>query len=58
MPYPTIAKPVKVGLTAQEVKRLTLWKWQYSLQSQGFTRSEADHLLFLKWAYAKGRVAG
>jgi hypothetical protein len=57
MPYPTVAKPVKAVLTAQEVHRLTLWKWQYRLQSEGFTKREAEHLIFLAWRDAKGMVA-
>lgn len=40
-------------LTAQDMRRLTLYKWKYSLESAGFTSHEAGHLLFLKWLYAR-----
>jgi hypothetical protein len=43
------------SLTAAEVRALTLYKWRYSLESYGFTRQEAEHLLFLKWLYARRR---
>lgn len=39
------------ALTATDVRRLTLYKWRYSLRSAGFTAREAAHLLFLRWLY-------
>ena len=45
--------PAGVLLTAQDVRRLTLFKWRYSLESAGFTSRQAAHLLFLKWLYAR-----
>lgn len=51
------ARPVRGGvratLTAQDVRRLTLFKWRYSLESAGFTSRTAEHLLFLKWLHAR-----
>jgi len=44
---------LRAALTAQDVRRLTLFKWRYSLESAGFTSQQAAHLLFLKWLYAR-----
>jgi len=40
-----------MNLTATEIRRLTLFKWQYALEAQGFSHQEAARLLFLKWLY-------
>lgn len=40
------------GLTAAQVRALTLFKWRYSLQATGFNRQESERLLFMKWLYA------
>lgn len=48
----------RTTLTAQDVRRLTLFKWRYSLESVGFTPRQAGHLLFLKWLYARRRATG
>lgn len=40
-------------LTADELWRLTLYKWRYSLESQGFSADQTRHLLFLKWLYGR-----
>jgi len=44
---------LRASLTAQDVRRLTLFKWRYSLESAGFTSQQAAHLLFLKWLHAR-----
>jgi hypothetical protein len=44
---------VRAALTAQDVRRLTLFKWRYSLESAGFSSHQAEHLLFLKWLQAR-----
>ena len=44
---------VRAALTAQDVRRLTLFKWRYSLESAGFSSHQAEHLLFLKWLHAR-----
>jgi hypothetical protein len=44
---------VRAVLTAQDVRRLTLFKWRYSLESAGFSTHQAEHLLFLKWLHAR-----
>jgi hypothetical protein len=49
---------LRAALTAQDVRRLTLFKWRYSLESAGFTPRQAAHLLFLKWLHARRRAAG
>ena len=45
-------------LTSEDVRRLTLYKWRYSLESFGFSTAEIGHLLFLKWLHAQGAVHG
>ncbi|MCC6179106.1 MAG: hypothetical protein IT305_27665 [Chloroflexi bacterium] len=43
-------------LTAQDMRRLTLFKWRYSLESAGFSPRQAERLLFLKWLHThRGR---
>ena len=44
---------IRAVLTAQDVRRLTLFKWRYSLESAGFSSPQAEHLLFLKWLHAR-----
>jgi hypothetical protein len=44
---------VRAALTAQDVRRLTLFKWRYSLESAGFSSNQAERLLFLKWLHAR-----
>jgi hypothetical protein len=39
------------------IRALTLWKWRYSLESQGFTAKEAARLLFLSWRYGRSQAA-
>jgi hypothetical protein len=51
---PSIAQ--RPSLTATDVRRLTLFKWRYSLETAGFSRAEAAHLLFLKWRLARQQV--
>ena len=41
------------ALTSQDVWRLTLYKWRYSLESHGFSTEQARRLLFLRWLYAR-----
>jgi hypothetical protein len=40
-------------LCAADVRRLTLFKWRYSLESAGFSTPQAEQLLFLKWLNAR-----
>lgn len=49
---------MRAALTAQDVRRLTLFKWRYSLESAGFSSRQAAHLLFLKWLHARRGPAG
>ena len=49
---------LRAALTAQDVRRLTLFKWRYSLESAGFTSRQAAQLLFLKWLHARRRAVG
>jgi hypothetical protein len=46
-----------LSLSRTEIRKLTLFKWRYTLETAGFTPEQAEHLLFLKWAYANGRIA-
>jgi hypothetical protein len=48
--------PMRAALCVQDVRRLTLFKWRYSLESAGFTTHQAGHLLFLKWLHARRRI--
>jgi hypothetical protein len=41
-------------LSADELSRLTLFKWRYSLEALGFSDQQASKLLFLKWLRARG----
>ena len=43
-------------LTTEDLRRLTLYKWRYSLESVGFTGQQVSHLLFMKWLYATNVV--
>lgn len=45
-------------LTSEDIRRLTLYKWRYSLESTGFTAEQVGRLLFLKWLYATSIVRG
>jgi hypothetical protein len=49
---------MRAAQTAQDVRRLTLFKWRYSLESAGFSSRQAAHLLFLKWLHARRGPAG
>ena len=52
-------RPVtRPALSSEDVRRLTLYKWRYSLESSGFSTGEIGHLLFLKWLHAQGAVHG
>lgn len=37
------------ALSSEEVWRLTLFKWRYSLEASGFSGEEVRHLMFHKW---------
>lgn len=50
---PLASVGMRTPLTAQDVRRLTLFKWRYSLESAGFTSQQAAHLLFMKWLHAR-----
>jgi hypothetical protein len=54
-PAPATTPP---PLTSDDVRRLTLYKWKYSLESSGFAADEIGNLLFLKWLHARGTVRG
>jgi hypothetical protein len=40
---------VRAHLSADEVDRLIIFKRRYNLASDGFTREQADRLLFVRW---------
>ena len=50
---PTTAAAPDGTLSEQDVWRLTLYKWRYSLESHGFSTEQARRLLFLRWLYAR-----
>ena len=43
-------------LTQDELYRLTLFKWRYSLEASGFENYEVEDLVFLKWLHASRRL--
>ncbi len=43
-------------LTAAEVRQLTLWKWVYHLESEGFSREQARRLVWARWAVQRGKL--
>jgi hypothetical protein len=45
-------------LSAEELYRLTLYKWRYSLEAYGFSPEQVRKLMFLKWLHASHRVQG
>jgi hypothetical protein len=55
---PTTSTPDedKDVLTQEELHRLTLYKWRYSLEAIGFEHHEVRELMFLKWLHASRRV--
>ena len=57
-PLPQPRPVTRPPLTSEDVRRLTLYKWRYSLESSGFSTPEIGHLLFLKWLHAQGAVRG
>ncbi|MDP8922794.1 MAG: hypothetical protein M3O34_07950 [Chloroflexota bacterium] len=44
------------SLTSQDMRRLTLYKWRYALESAGFTAEQARRLMFLRWLHARRGV--
>ncbi len=51
------ARPVPPpSLTSQDMRRLTLYKWRYALESAGFTADQANRLMFLRWLHARRGV--
>jgi hypothetical protein len=44
-------------LSPADLQRLTLFKWRYSLEAQGFSSPECDGLLFLRWLRVRRPVA-
>jgi hypothetical protein len=59
-PLSTVASTATLGtkqpLSADELYRLTLYKWRYSLEAFGFDDAEVSSLLFLKWLHCTRRV--
>jgi hypothetical protein len=44
------------GLSPNELHRLTLYKWRYSLEALGFGADQARSLMFLKWLVLSQRL--
>ena len=55
-PTTPAAPPEEQPLSQQELYRLTLYKWRYSLEAYGFEQHEVRELMFLKWLHASRRV--
>ncbi len=54
---PFVVEHFGAVLAPEELYRLTLYKWRYSLEAYGFPDDEVRQLLFVKWLYATRRVA-
>jgi hypothetical protein len=46
------------ALSADELYRLTLYKWRYALEAYGFDATEVRQLMFLKWLHASHCIQG
>ena len=46
----------RAHLSTDEVHRLTLFKWRYTLEALGFAGGEVDDLMFLAWLHATSRL--
>lgn len=46
----------RARLTADELYRLTTWKWGYAFRTMGFDAEQTRRLVFLKWRVASGRL--
>jgi hypothetical protein len=42
------------GLSDEDIKRLSAYKWRYALESEGFTTEQAKNLLFAQWLFWHG----
>jgi hypothetical protein len=51
--FPKIEAPVPCPLTAEDIRRLTLFKRRYV---GGFTREQMDQLAFVRWLHQHGRL--
>jgi hypothetical protein len=57
-PNQSANEPTEDHLTADELHRLTLYKWRYMLESLGFRDWQLHQLMFLTWLRATSRVHG
>ena len=48
--------PSRWALTAQELHRLTLYKWRYGFEALGFDDAQVQQLMFLKWLFISRRL--
>jgi hypothetical protein len=48
--------PDRSALTAQELHRLTLYKWRYGFEALGFDAAQVPQLMFLKWLFISRRI--
>ncbi len=53
---PSVAEHFGQVLTSDELYRLTLYKWRYSLEAYGFADDQVRQLLFMKWLCATRRL--
>lgn len=52
-------RELETALSPADVQRLTLFRWEYTLEhNYGFTGSAARHLSFLRWLRERGRLGG
>ena len=50
--------PALLLLTAEDQRRLSLYKARYALEAAGLTREQVSHVLFLRWLHARGGLPG
>ena len=47
---------IDATLSAEEMHRLTLFKWRYAFQGMGFKPYQVEDLVFLTWLRTSARV--
>lgn len=53
---PQTYEQTRAILGVETIRRLTLWKWRYSLESAGFTPDQAHRVVFACWLYQHDRI--
>ena len=48
------ARPHTGELSGEELAQLTAFKWRYMLETVGFSETEANRLIFIRWLRQSG----